>query len=108
MQMIKTCFSCFLFMSLFFLTACSSSKAGNNFLYFQNGKDTTEVIQLREPLIQPNDLLNIQVFSKTLNQEQASLFNIPNGSDGNNNAGGYQVNTIGMIDVPLVGSFKAA
>src|SRR5690349_19115382 len=100
MEMIKTGFSCFLFMSLFFLTACSPSKAGNNFLYFQNGKDSTEVVQLKEPLIQPNDLLNIQVFSKTLNQEQASLFNIPNGSGGDN-SGGYQVNTRGTIDVPL-------
>ncbi len=104
--MIKTCFSCFLFMSFIFLTACSSSKANKDFLYFQNGKESTGEEQLKEPLIQPNDLLNIQVFSKTLNQEQASLFNIPNGSGAN--TGGYHVNTRGMIDVPLVGSVQSA
>jgi len=93
-------------MSLLFLTACSSSKVNTDFLYFQNGNDTTEGVQLKEPLIQINDRLNIQVFSKTLNQEQASLFNIPNGSG--DNAGGYQVNTRGMIDIPIIGSIKAA
>ncbi len=105
-QTIKTSFSCFLFISLVFLTACSSSRVNKDFLYFQNGKESTGEILLKEPLIQPNDLLNIQVFSKTLNQEQASLFNIPNASGAN--AGGYQVSTRGTIDVPLIGSVKAA
>src|SRR5690242_20072666 len=106
MQIIKNWFSCFLFMSPVFLAACSSSKASTDFLYFQNGRASTGEVQLKEPLIQPNDLLNIQVFSKTLNQEQASLFNIPNGNDAN--AGGYQVNTRGAIDIPLVGPVKAS
>jgi polysaccharide export outer membrane protein len=106
MEMIKINFICFLFMSLASLTACSSSKANKDFLYFHNGKESTGEVQLKDPLIQPNDLLNIQIFSKTLNQEQAALFNIPNGSG--TNTGGYQVNTQGTIDVPLVGSVEAA
>jgi len=105
MQKIKACFSCSLFMILF-LTACSSSKANKDFLYFQNNRDSSAELQLKEPLIQPNDLLDIQVFSKTLNQDQASLFNIPNGSGTHTN--GCQVNTEGTIDVPLIGSLKAA
>lgn len=104
-QTIKTSLSCFLLMSLIFFSSCSSSKANKDLLYFQNGKESTGEVQLKEPLIQPNDLLNIQVFSKTLNQEQASLFNIPNGSG--TNADGYQVSTRGTIDVPLVGSVRA-
>lgn len=103
--MIKMFFYCSLFISLFFSTACSSSKANKDFLYFQNNVESTGEVQLKEPLIQPNDLLNVQVFSKTLNQEQASLFNIPNGTGVN--ASGYQVSTRGTIDVPLVGSVRA-
>ena len=105
-QMTTIWCSCFLFMGLVFFTACSSSKATKDFLYFQNSQENTGAAPLTEPLIQPNDLLNIQVFSKTLNQEQAALFNIPNGSSAN--AGGYQVNAGGTIEVPLAGTIKAA
>lgn len=105
-QMTTVWCSCLLFISVIFFTACSSSRATKNFLYFQNSQENTGAAPLTEPVIQPNDLLNIQVFSKTLNQEQAALFNIPNGSSAN--AGGYQVNAGGTIEIPLTGTIKAA
>ena len=60
----------------------------------------------KEPLIQTNDLLSIQVFSKSLSQEQAALFNIPNTGAGG--SGGYLVDMDGNIEIPLVGQVKAA
>jgi polysaccharide export outer membrane protein len=90
------------------LVACSSSKKINpNLVYFQNGLDNMGSVQLKEVLIQPNDLLSIQIFSKTLNQEQALVFNIPNTSSGGAPSG-YLVSTTGEIDVPVLGSVKAA
>lgn len=74
-------------------------------LYFNRGADTVAVNQ-RDALIQPNDLLSIQVFSRTLNQEQAAIFNIP--ATASNPAPAYQVNTMGNIELPLVGAVKAA
>lgn len=86
------------------LSACDSSKNINsNYVYFKNGVDTV-VAQQKETIIQPNDLLSIQVFSRTLNQEQATIFNIPNTSNGVNQ--GYQVNVDGSIEMPVIGSIK--
>ncbi|HKB43735.1 MAG TPA: hypothetical protein VKC90_05075, partial [Chitinophagaceae bacterium] len=70
----------FLLFGISFLIACTSSKKLNrNYLYFQNELDSLST-QMKEPVIQPNDLLSIEVFSKSLNQDQAVIFNIPNGT----------------------------
>src|SRR3712207_1189008 len=65
-------------------------------------------------VIHPYDILSIQVFSKTLNQEQAAIFNILNTSNNGatqtsqvNMAAGYQVSMSGTIDVPVIGGVKA-
>ena len=87
-------------------SACGSSKnISKEHIYFQNGMDTV-VSQSKETIIQANDLMSIQVFSKTLNQEQAAIFNIP-ATTGDNNKG-YQVNTAGNIELPVVGSIRPA
>jgi polysaccharide biosynthesis/export protein len=95
--------------SLFFtvlLISCDSSKRINtDYLYFRNGADTV-FAQQKETLIQPYDLLSIQVYSRTLNQEQAAIFNIPTTT--NNSAQGYEVNTAGNIEMPVIGPVKAA
>ncbi|MEJ7738065.1 MAG: polysaccharide biosynthesis/export family protein [Chitinophagaceae bacterium] len=59
-------------------------------------------LQLKEPVIQINDLLGIQVFSNSLNQEQANMFS----STGANQ--GYLVGITGNIDMPIVGKIKTA
>lgn len=92
---------------LFLFTSCSSlKKINNDFLYFQKGSDSTSAVILKAPIIQLNDLLNIQIFSKTLNQDQASVFNIPNNSGGNVN--GYLVSMNGTVELPLIGEIQAA
>ena len=87
------------------LISCGSSKdVAKEHLYFQQGMDTV-LTQQKETIIQPNDLLSIQVFSKTVNQEQAAIFNVANTSV--SNSPGYQVTSAGNIELPVIGSVKA-
>lgn len=105
--------------SFTFLTSCNSSKNLNrDFLYFQRGLDSLGTIQQKETVIKTNDILLIQVSSKSSNQEQAAIFNIPNGgTTGSTTPGyqvsssatsGYQVSSAGTIDLPIIGPVKAA
>ena len=87
-------------------TACSSQKnVAKDFVYFQTGTDTVFGKE-KETIIQPNDLLGIQVFSKTINQEQAAIFNIPNSAG--TASQGYQVTNNGNIEMPVIGGVRAA
>jgi polysaccharide export outer membrane protein len=95
----------FLVFFLGLISACGSSrKINSNYLYFRSGADTVTALQ-KETVIQPNDLLSIQVYSKTQNQEQAVIFNIPPAT--NNLIQGYQVSASGNIDMPIIGNIKA-
>lgn len=90
------------------LIACNSSKnIKKDFIYFQNGEDNAEV-RLREQVIQPNDMLNIQVISKSTNQQQTEIFNAPGNGSGNAGGLGYLVSMAGEIEMPVVGSVKAS
>ncbi len=98
-------FVCFIFFGAL-LTSCTTSKKNvSNFIYFKEGAETASA-SITEPLIKPNDLLNIQVYSRTLNQEQAAIFNIPATAAGA--AQGYIVNSAGEIEMPVIGLIKAA
>jgi len=106
----------------YFLASCTPTKDLNQHLAFQNGRDTIAA-PLKEAVIQPNDLLSIQVLSKSINQEQTALFNLFNsgiastaatsgaatvGGGGGQLPLGYQVSMNGTIEVPLIGEVKAA
>lgn len=95
----------FIFLMALFASCNSSKKVSSDFEYFANGPTTITAPQ-REFVIQPNDLLNIQVYSRTLNQEQAAIFNIPPTATAV--AQGYQVNASGDIEMPVIGPVKAA
>ncbi len=83
----------------------------HNFTYFQKGLDSINKLKFTEPFIRPNDLISIQVFSTTLNQEQAAVFNIPNNgvttagvqNQNSQNAAGVLVNENGDIFYPYLG-----
>jgi polysaccharide export outer membrane protein len=99
-----------IFVTVLFLTgmisACNSSKKiNNNYIYFRSGADTVSTL-VKETTIQPNDVLSIQVFSRTINQEQAAIFNLP--ATTANTLQGYQVNLDGTINMPVIGNIKAA
>ena len=86
------------------LLSCTSSKKLNtDYYYFRDGNNIIEE-QQKPILIQPNDLLSIVVYSRSSNQEQAAIFNIP--ASANNLLQGYQVSTIGSIDIPIIGALK--
>ena len=95
----------FLFIFLFsLLCSCSSSKKINtDYYYFRDGNDRVEE-QQKQIFIQPNDLLSIVVYSRSSNQEQATIFNIP--AAANSLLQGYQVSANGSIDIPIIGSVK--
>src|ERR1700674_5305364 len=100
-----------LLLSIFFIgliCSCDSTRKINpdTYIYFRKGSDTVIAPQ-RSTIIQTGDIISIRVFSSTANQEQAAIFNIPN-SDKSAAPGGYQVNETGNIDMPIIGSVKAA
>lgn len=97
----------FLIICSFFLLSCSSSKSiGKSYNYFQYDLDSLHRVIYKEPLIQPSDLLSIQVFSKSVNQEQTVIFNIANGGSGSST--GYLVGMDGTVELPFVGSVQVA
>jgi polysaccharide biosynthesis/export protein len=107
----------FLFLLTAFLASCSPTKdmKQTDFPYFENGPDIIALKQ-KQTTIQPNDILSIQVYSKTTNQEQAAIFNIPvaptagnaSSTGQSNNQQGYLVNAEGNIEIPVIGPVKAA
>ncbi len=90
------------------LVSCNSTKrvTKESFIYFQNGLDSIKYIQSKEPIIQNNDLLSIQVLSTSLNQEQTVPFNTP--MSAGVASSGYLVNMSGNVEMPVIGSIKAA
>lgn len=103
--------------AVFLFSACTPQQNLTKYMLFQNSKDSVATT-LKETVIQPNDLLSIQVLSKSLNQAQAELFNLFNVGVSTSASGGegsvsslpigYQVSTAGNIEVPLLGDIKAS
>jgi polysaccharide export outer membrane protein len=110
------------------LSACSNTrfatkKLNPEFNYFQKGLDSAQEMKFTALTIKPNDLLNIQISSNTLNQEQVALFNAANfgGSVGTNggaianqqqfggaNTFGFLVDEEGFIKYPMLGKLQVA
>ncbi|MEP6583368.1 MAG: polysaccharide biosynthesis/export family protein [Ginsengibacter sp.] len=104
------------FLVAFILSSCNSTKKlDENFLYFQTERDNIGIVNIKERVIQTNDILNIQVISKTLNQQEAALFNSPSAGISSNpsvSAGvsttGYVVGINGSIEFPIIGTITAS
>lgn len=113
---------CFVSFWILFSSCSSSKKLDTNPIYFRDGPDSVNVSQ-SEKLIHPFDMLSIQVYSKTPNQEQAAIFNIfsqqnaitrdpTSASFGTSSISGapsptmqgYRVNESGNIDMPVIGT----
>jgi polysaccharide export outer membrane protein len=93
-------------------SSCISSK---HITYFQNVADTSYAARMaKDPPIQNNDILNINISS--LNSEASAIFNANNTSfsaqnsvgSGNVTSSGYLVNSEGNIQLPILGTIKAA
>lgn len=95
------------------LASCNNTK---NITYFNNVKDTTfysSTSERQTPLV-PNDIISVTISS--LNAEASVPFNTQNRSitssttvtGSRNEPGGYLINSDGTIDLPILGSVKAA
>lgn len=99
--MSRLCISTFIVL-LLILTACNpANKINRDYLYFQHDRDSMGVVPSKDLAIQPNDLLNILVYTKSLNQSQTELFNLPAEQ-------GYLVGLDGKIEIPVIGYVTAA
>jgi polysaccharide biosynthesis/export protein len=94
-MMTSTCmkFLGFVFTILLFASCDPSKRINRDYLYFQNDRDIVVKTKIEEVTIKPKDLLNIQIFSNTLNQEQAAPYNIGGQQ-------GYIVSLDGKIQLP--------
>jgi polysaccharide export outer membrane protein len=92
---------------LFFGSSCTTSK---QIAYFENVADTSFAGRpAKELVIQPNDILSITISS--LNKEASEIFNTVNNAVSAPNqplVGGYLVSTEGNIQLPVLGTIKAA
>ena len=94
------------FQILLFGSSCTTSK---HVTYFENVADTSFAAKpARELVIQSNDILSISISS--LNPEASAIFNVNDVKSTNNPQllGGYLVNTEGNIQLPVLGTIKAA
>ena len=77
-------------------------------MYFQRNLDSIRYIQSKEPIIQKNDFLSIQILSASINQDQTLPFNPHVTSSGTASLSGYLVDRSGNVEMPVIGSVKAA
>lgn len=113
MMICRQIFSSGLFIFFFsFFLSCTHSRSA---YYFDGLSDTTLYVQtiIPDPLIQNNDILSIHISS--MNQEASALFNAPNDMatatttiSGHQEAGGYLVDAMGNLQIPLLGKMKVA
>lgn len=106
----------FLFIAALTMLLSMSCTSTKKTVYFYNVQDTTFVqrgLETETP-IQENDILGITISS--LNAEASAIFNQPNTNNvrsttvtgTNTEPGGYLVNSDGTIQLPVLGSIKAA
>ncbi len=104
--------SLLLFITMIGMSSCLNTQQVS---YFANAGDTTLLTRTEdaEALVQKNDILSIYISS--LNAEASAVFNAPNtqatstsSTTGTTTAGGYLVNPEGNIQLPILGTIKAA
>lgn len=107
--------------AVFFSSCFPRRDLSKNYTYLQKGLDSAGLkeldsigLNIKDLVIQSNDLLSILVYSQTINQEQTAVFNIANSSSSGGSQGlsggmqGYKVSLLGTIEIPLLGTIKVA
>ncbi len=114
MRLPRVLFSVLVLMGIY-LTSCTTTSQITT-TYFSETTDTMIMLsktEIPEPIIQKNDILSIYISS--LNPEASAVFNAPNilatstsTTTGSTSAGGYLVNTDGNLQLPILGTIRAA
>lgn len=103
----KLCNIFFVFISSLFLLSCSTQKK-SYYNYLENINDTVwkESVVIKEPIIQKNDLMSIQVYSASLDPQADALYNLPaqNISGQQSQQQGLLVDVNGNIEYPRIGT----
>lgn len=101
-----------LFFAFSYLTSCVSSE---KIIYFQDvvNEDKKEIFQNFEPTIEPDDLLSINI--TVMDAGAASPFNLNESTTGESNdvkgsdeGSTYLVNSLGEIELPMLGVLKVS
>ena len=109
------------FLTIIIICTSCSQKIYKEYNLFQKGLDSLQNFEYKDVLIQNNDVLNVQIFSATLSQDQAAIFSMGAGGAGGStsasgaasstsgNSGGvsYQVDLSGNITMPIIGKIKS-
>lgn len=76
--------------------------------YLENVSDSAIVttVQVIEPLIQKNDMLQIQVYSASIDPRVDAPYNLPSMSTTTSGGGGFLVDANGNIEYPRVGTIQ--
>jgi polysaccharide export outer membrane protein len=99
------------FIIVVLFSSCRTQRAVFN--YLEDVTDTTfrQSVLVKEPVIQKNDLLSIQVYSAALDPLVDALYNLPVvqqiGGAQNAQMGGYLVDASGNIEMPRIGKVRA-
>lgn len=98
---------------LFFIVAIYSCTPQQKLpVYLENVTDTTIVtnVEVIEPVIQKNDLLQIQVYSASVDPRVDAPYNLPmqnaGTSGGGGGGGGFLVDANGNIEYPRIGTIQ--
>src|SRR5688572_14424590 len=100
-----------LVLTITLLTSCLSRKQTDYFQAGKKGEESSEILsmsKLQDPIVQPYDLMNIQVSS--VNPDAARFFNLVSES-GVENTGvpsSYMVDSLGEIEMPVIGKIHVA
>ena len=96
-----------------FIVSCKTPQK-TNYYYLENATDTSgkNPVKVFEPVIQKNDLLNIQIYSAATTPEADALYNLtnPNSSSSGNTGSalnGFLVDQRGNIEYPRLGTIHA-
>lgn len=106
------------FLAIIIICTSCSQKIYKEYNLFQKGLDSLKNFEYKDVVIQNNDVLNVQIFSATLSQDQAAIFSLGSGSGSGSTAGSstsggstsgvsYQVDLNGNITMPIIGKVKS-
>lgn len=102
---------CLFLLGTLFLFSCRPQRAIQNYVEDLSDTAMRREVLIKEPLIQKNDLLHIQVYSASTRPEIDALYNLPSaqgsGGGGSSQLMGVLVDQKGNLEFPRIGTIRA-